>query len=300
MATSLTGSKLKDTYTQLLHVDGGVSATEKIVRTGSGAATALSIGTNSVAVENIRLDGNTISTVNANGDLNLTPNGTGKVVVSAAQITGGTVSGITDLAIADGGTGASTAADARTNLGLGSMATQNASAVNITGGSVAFAALTGRSFGSFSDITDQTGNVSTPLAVKLGTNEITGYGISVALDGSSNPTRITFAVAGVYMVAPSLQFSNSDAADHDVRVWLRKDGTDIPRSATAITVPKTGDGGNAFFQILYYDTVTAGQYIEVMWLPENVAVTLNHTAAAAGPPAVPAIPSAIVVAERIA
>lgn len=300
MATSLTGSKLKDTYTQLLHVDGGVSATEKIVRTGSGAATALSIGTNSVAVENIRLDGNTISTVNANGDLNLTPNGTGKVVVSAAQITGGTVSGITDLAIADGGTGASTAADARTNLGLGSMATQNASAVNITGGSVAFAALTGRSFGSFSDITDQTGNVSTPLAVKFGTNEITGYGISVALDGSSNPTRITFAVAGVYMVAPNLQFSNSDAADHDVRVWLRKDGTDIPRSATSITVPKTGDGGNAFFQILYYDTVTAGQYIEVMWLPENVAVTLNHTAAVTGPPAVPAVPSAIVVAERIA
>lgn len=351
MPTSLTGSKVRDTYGQLLHLDGGVAATEKPVRTGDGVATALNVGNASVSVGNVRLTGNSIAPVVPGGGLS----------ISSPTINGGTITGITDLTVADGGTGASDAATARTNLGLaigtnvqaydatlqslaalgtaadkyayttgidtwvegaitaagrailddadaaaqrttlglGTIATQAANNVAITGGSVAFGVLSGRSFGSFSDITDQTGNVSTPTAVKFGTDEITGNGISVVTDGS-NLTRITFTDAGTYMVAPNLQFANSDTSDHDVRIWLRKNGTDVPRSATIVTVPKAGDGGAAFFQIVLYETVTAGQYVEIMWLPENVAVTLDYTAAVTGPPAVPAIPSAIVVAERIA
>lgn len=38
-------------------------------------------------VDNIRIDGNTISTLDANGDLNLTPNGTGKTVAGVFRLT---------------------------------------------------------------------------------------------------------------------------------------------------------------------------------------------------------------------
>jgi hypothetical protein len=157
---------------------------------------------------------------------------------------------------------------------------------------VAFA---GTKYGSFYDITDQTGSVSAATAVKFGTNDINTKGVTVVSSGG-NATRITYAAAGTYMISPSLQFANSAASDHDVTVWLAKQGTAITATATLITVPKSGDGGNAFFASVFYVTVTAGQYVEVMWLPENVAVTVDHTAAGA---IAPAVPSAIVVTQRI-
>jgi len=104
MPTNLTDTKIKDTYVQLLHIDGGPEAAEKEVRSAAGVATALKVGTGSASVDNIRLDGNMISTLDANGNLNLTPNGTGSVNISK-------------LAVAD-------AAQARTALGLGTAALQ--------------------------------------------------------------------------------------------------------------------------------------------------------------------------------
>jgi hypothetical protein len=368
MASNLTGSTIASTYDQLLHVDDGPTATAKTVYSGTGVATALKVATTHIEVENVKVDGNTISTLDTNGNLTLAPNGTGSVAMTKVAVTGGTISGITDLAIADGGTGASTASDARTNLGLGTMATQNSSAVAITGGTlsgvtitgsftgltlvesttlatsnaaagcnlngstlaadgtdtnidinitpkgtgevnvtnidvlsgkVPFSTITDRAYAAFSDITDQTGSTTVPAPVKFGTTEIAGAGITMVTDGT-NLTRLTFAAAGTYALTPNLQLTNTDGNDHDVTIWFALNGTNITRSATRITVPKATDGGNAFFQISFYATVTAGQYIQVYWLPENVAVTLDHTAAVTGPPAIPAIPSAIMSVERIA
>jgi len=69
---------------------------------------------------------------------------------SSATITGGSITGITDLAVADGGTGASTAANARTNLSAAAS-------------------------GANSDITSLTG-LTTPLSqAQGGTGTTTGY-----------------------------------------------------------------------------------------------------------------------------
>lgn len=157
---------------------------------------------------------------------------------------------------------------------------------------VAFA---GTKYGSFYDVTDQTGSVSAATAVKFGTDDIANKGVTVVASGG-NKTRITYAAAGTYMIAPSLQLKNSDSSDHDVTVWFSKNGVQIANSATSVTVPKAADGGAAYFQIVFYVTVAANDYLEVMWLPENVGVTLEHTTAGA---IAPAIPSALVVTERI-
>lgn len=156
--------------------------------------------------------------------------------------------------------------------------------------------MVGRAYISAYSAIDQTGSTSAATAAIIGTTS-TSSGISVANNGSGNPTRITFAAAGTYAIMPSVQIANSGGSDYDVSFWFRKNGTDIAASTTVLTVPKASDGGAAFFQIVFYETVTAGQYVELMWLPENAAVTLDYIAAGS---IAPAAPSVILCAERIA
>ena len=294
MPTKLTGSTIVDTFDQLLHVNDGPEATEKIVYSGTGVATALKIGTQSISVDNIQIDGNTISSTDTDGDINLTPNGTGAVNVTNLVLVSGSITA--DNIEIDGNTISSTDTNGNINLTPNGTGSVVVSKINVTAGTIPYSVLTGRAYAAFSDITDQIGSTSAATATKFGTTDVAGSGVTMVTDGT-NLTRLTFAVAGTYMLAPSLQFTNSDTADHDATIWFALNGTAVPRSATKVTVPKAGDGGNLAFQIVFYVTVTAGQYVQLMWLPENVAITLDHTAAGA---IAPAIPSAIMVAERIA
>jgi len=132
VATNITGSKIKDTYSQLLHIDGGPTSLEKVVYSATGVATALKVGTTSVSVDNIKFDGNVISTTDTNGDLTLTPNGTGKVATGNLRLTGNTIS----------------TSDTNGNLvlspnGTGTVDIANA---NITGGTIGGVSFAGGSF----------------------------------------------------------------------------------------------------------------------------------------------------------
>jgi hypothetical protein len=176
--------------------------------------------------------------------------------------------------VATGGTGAST---------LTGYVKGNGTSAMTAAATIPFADLAGRAFAEPISTADQTGNIAAATAVTFNT-DLTGTGISVV-----SSTQITFTAAGTYMLAPSIQFVNSAGADHDVTVWFRKNGTNIANSATAITVPKLSDGGAAVFSLTFFDTVTAGQYIEIMWLPENVAVTVETAVAGAIAPAIPSI-----------
>jgi hypothetical protein len=203
-----------------------------------------------------------------------------------SAFTAGTVSLTTEvsgtLPVANGGTGAAT---------LTGYVKGNGTSAMTAAATVPFLDLAGRAFAQPLSTADQTGNVSAATAVTFNT-DLTGTGISVVAS-----TQITFTAAGTYMLSPLIQFVNSAAADHDVTVWFRKNGTNIANSAKILTVPKTGDGGSAVFSLSFFDTVTAGQYIEIMWLPENIAVTVEAIVAGA---IAPAIPSIICPAMRIA
>lgn len=166
-----------------------------------------------------------------------------------------------------------------------------ASAIANSATAVAYASLSGRAYIQALSLVDQTGSTSAATAITFNSG-LTGTGISVV-----SSSRITFAAAGTYAILPSIQFANSNTSDHTATVWFRKNGTDIANSATIISVPKAADGGVSVFSIAFYDTVTAGQYIEIMWLPDNTAVSIDYRVAGA---IAPAVPSVICPAERIA
>lgn len=171
-----------------------------------------------------------------------------------------------------------------------------ASDIGNSANALPYASLAGRAYISAYSAIDQSGSTGAATAVIIGTTDFSS-GISVANNGSGNPTRITYAAAGTYMLAPSIQIANAGASDYDVTFWLRKNGTDIAATSTVLTVPKASDGGAAFFQFVTYVQVTAAQYVEIMWLPENTSVTLDYIAAGA---IAPAAPSVIIASERIA
>ena len=208
---------------------------------------------------------------------------TASATIPVADITG-------QLPVANGGTGAATLTGYVKGNGTSAMTAST---------TIPYADVAGRAYLQAYSTADQTGNIAAGTAIQFPTTDA-GFsqGITMAVDGSGNYTRIKFAVAGMYEVAPNIQFVNSAASDYDATVWLRQNGTNVANSATVITIPKLADGGAGFFQIvLLVKTTVADEYVEIVWLPENAAVTVDYTAAGA---IAPAIPSAIVYAERIA
>ena len=184
--------------------------------------------------------------------------------------------------VATGGTGAAT---------LTGYVKGNGTSAMTAAATVPYADLAGHAFAQPSSNVDQTGNVAAATAVTFDTG-LTGTGINVV-----SSTQVTLTAAGTYMFAPAIQLANSDASDRDATIWFRKNGTNIASSAKIITIPKLSDGGTAVFSLTFIDTVTAGQYIEIMWLPESVTVTIEATAIGA---IAPAIPSVILPVTRIA
>jgi hypothetical protein len=276
---------------------------------------------------NLRLASNTLSSTNTDGNINLTPNGTGRVVTSVLSATSPRIitavndtngnelikvtaatDAVNEITIANAPTSngpviSTTGGDTDIDLNI---TPKGAGEVNITNidvlsGKVPFNVITDRAYASFYDAstTDQTGSTTDRTAVKWATAAVVGLGITVA----SN-SRITLTAAGTYRFNASLQFSNSVNTASVVYVWFAKNGTNIASSASKITVPKSSEGGTKVFAIEVFETVAANDYIEMYWYPDNVGTTLHYIAAiAANPgvtPAIPIVPPAIVVVERVA
>ena len=113
--------------------------------------------------------------------------------------------------------------------------------------------------------------------------------------------KVTFTEPGLYNIQFSAQLVNSQSQEHDVSIWLARDGTNEPDSCTDITVPPRHgsiDGAAVAAWNLFY-RVSAGEYFRLMWSASSANVTLG-----AIPPRIdpvrPATPSIILTVNRVA
>jgi hypothetical protein len=161
----------------------------------------------------------------------------------------------------------------------------NFSSLAITAGAIPFNAITNISVGQFESHIDQTA-ASANVATIVQMNNAAGFNSGITIASSTN---ITVAATGIYSINASLQFANSDTTNHTSTFWFRKDGTNIPNSASIISVPKVADGGKTLGQVTIFDSITVSSYIQLVWSVSNTAITLDYSSATATAPEVPSV-----------
>lgn len=141
-------------------------------------------------------------------------------------------------------------------------------------------------YGAFQDSTNQSTTANTAAVMTFNTTDFSN-GVTVVTSGGK-ASRITAVTAGIYNFQWSGQFQNTDNAQHDISVWLKKNGVDIAGSTGFISIParKSAGAGNEGHVITgwnYFVSFNAGDYIELYWSTTNAAVTIEAYAAATSP-----------------
>ena len=146
-------------------------------------------------------------------------------------------------------------------------------------------------YGAFQDSTDQVAaNTTTAYAVTFNTTDFSN-GVTIA-----SGSRITVVDTGIWNLQFSIQFTNTTNASQDVDVWFRVNGTNIANSNSRYGLAPRKGVGDPFHIIMalnYFVSLNATDYIEIMWRPTDVGVSIEQYAAGTSPTR-PAIPSAIV------
>jgi len=145
-------------------------------------------------------------------------------------------------------------------------------------------------YGAFQDGTDQTAaNTTTAYAITFDTTDFSN-GVTL-----SNSSRLNVSQAGLYNLQFSIQVKNTTNDGQDVDVWFRKNGTNIANSNSRFHVvarKSTGDPSHMIAALNFFVNLAANDYIEIMWRPSDVGVSIEHYAASSTPTR-PVVPSVI-------
>jgi hypothetical protein len=152
--------------------------------------------------------------------------------------------------------------------------------VNINSGNIV-GIVTGY-YGSFYDTTTQNAvGVNTYQPVTINTTDISNQ-VSIA-----NSSHIVVANSGIYNIQFSLQIDKSQGSLAHVYIWLKKNGVDVPNSATELAVQGTNSEVVAAWNFVV--SASANDYYELMWSSTDDHIQIKARTASGVVPAIPSI-----------
>jgi len=165
----------------------------------------------------------------------------------------------------------------------GSVYVEGNNQLYINGTSIS-SSLQGKHFGAFSDLTTQSGSINQSGSFQYHT---TDYSNEVTIENNEMglPTRIQVADTGVFNLQFSAQIVQG-AGSADVYIWFKKNGSNIPNSATVVTVPSNHRLVAAWN---FVDSLNAGDYLEIAYQSNSANTTYAYLAANGNIPGVPSI-----------
>lgn len=98
-------------------------------------------------------------------------------------------------------------------------------------------------------------------------------------------SKLVVAIPGIYNLQWSGQFTNTDAAIHELSVWLRQNSTDVVGSTGdfSVTARHGGIDGKSLPAWNYLISLNAGDYVELWWSTPDVDVFMDSIPVAANP-----------------
>jgi len=150
-------------------------------------------------------------------------------------------------------------------------------------------------FGAFTDTARQTALINTATAIKwrdtIGQNRV-----SIGLNTNLDPTRLLVVRAGTYLVQYSLQVNNTQIANDEISIWIRRNGAAYPNTLRQFLTGAVGVKNIFSGQSM----VVFGEddYLELFFSIKHNQTQIFKTTALTNPSR-PATPSAQIMLFRI-
>ena len=138
----------------------------------------------------------------------------------------------------------------------------------------------------YSSVAQTAAAINTAYAITFNTTSISA-GVSIGAPTS----RIVCANSGYYEFTFSVQAVKSTAAVGYLRVWLRKNGVNVP--ATTARIALQGSTAESLLTRTLPLSMAAGDYAELMWAVDSTAISLFTDPATAYSPVAPSATMAV-------